>query len=110
MSEAIATLDHIRGETVVFGLRSTPAYDGTETVTCDIKKAVNGNQVPASTVAALLAITPTFSELAWLFTITAAQSEALGAGSYITDAKIVSDGAVDYPQPLLINLDERVTG
>ena len=47
MNDLIATLNHIRGETITFGLRALdPPYDGTETVTCAVKKARNGVQVP----------------------------------------------------------------
>jgi ethanolamine transporter EutH len=111
MGAAIATIQHIRGETIVFGLRSTPAYSGSETVTCDIKVAVDGANVPAGSAAVVLSITPVFDSAEWFFTITAAQSEAIGAGVYITDAKIIAaSGSVDYPKPLLIDIDERVTG
>jgi len=110
MSRAIADITHIRGETITFGLRSTPPYDGTETVTCDVKLALNGNTVPLPSAAVVQAITPSFSDAAWLFTITAAQSAAIAAGAYITDAKVVYvDGTVDRPLPLGIVLLERVT-
>jgi hypothetical protein len=111
MSTAIAKLEHIRGETITFGLRSLdPAYDGSETVTCDVKVAVNGAEVPAENVDPTLSITPVFADPAWMFTITAAQSAALGPGNYITDAKVAyANGSVDYPKPLLIVLGGRVT-
>lgn len=110
MNKAIATIQHIRGETITFGLRSTPAYDGTETVTCDVKLAVNGNTVPAASAPVAQSITPSFSSGAWLFTITPAQSAAMAAGAYITDAKVIyASGLVDYPLPLGITLLERVT-
>jgi len=113
---AVAVIKHTRGETVSFGLRSDPAYDGTETVTCDIKIAYNGWKVPPDSDAAVATITPVFvpavGEVAahWLFTMTAAQTAALDAADYITDAKIVyTDGSVDYPEPLGIQLAGRVT-
>ena len=110
MNKAIATIQHIRGETITFGLRSTPAYDGTETVTCDVKLAVNGNTVPAASAPVVQSITPSFSGGAWLFTITPAQSAAMAAGAYITDAKVIyAGGLVDYPLSLGITLLERVT-
>jgi len=110
VSKAIATIEHVKGETITFGLRSTPVYDGTETVTCDVKFAVNGDTVPASSAAVVRAITPSFSDAAWLFTITPAQSAVLDAGRYITDAKVVyTSGTVDYPLPLGIVILERVT-
>jgi hypothetical protein len=111
MAQAIATIQHIKGETIVFGLRATdPAYDGTETVTCDVKVAGYGKTVPSSSTPVALSITPVFQDDAWLFTITSTQSGALDAGFYITDAKVVSaSGVVDYPRPLAINLSDRVT-
>ena len=113
MNKAIATIQHIRGETITFGLRAVspdPAYDGTETVTCDVKLAVNGNTVPAASAPVAQSITPSFSSGAWLFTITPAQSAAMAAGAYITDAKVIyASGLVDYPLPLGVTLLERVT-
>ena len=110
MNRAIATISHTRGETVTFGLRSTPAYDGTETVTCDVKLALSVDTVPVPSAAVVQSITPSFSDAAWLFTITPAQSAVLDAGRYITDAKVVyTSGTVDYPLPLGIVLLERVT-
>ena len=110
MNKAIATIQHIRGETITFGLRSTPAYDGTETVTCDVKLAVNGSTVPAASAPVVQSITPSFSSGAWLFTITPAQSAAMAAGNYITDARVeYTGGAVDYPEPLGIALKGPVT-
>ena len=116
MSIAVAKIAHTRGETVTFGLRSDPDYDSTETVTCDVKLAINGAQVPADSAAVVASITPVFVASVgevrahWLFTLTATVTAGLAAGNYITDAKVVySDGSVDYPQPLAIQLDGRVT-
>lgn len=111
MSSAVAIIDHIRGETITFGLRaSDPAYDGTEDVTCDIKAAVNGDMVPPENAVVVLSITPVFQGDAWMFTITAEQSGALVAGNYITDARVVlASGFVDYPAPLGIRINGRVT-
>jgi len=110
VSKAIATIEHVKGETITFGLRSTPVYDGTETVTCDVKAAVNGDKVPPSSAPVVRSITPSFSSAAWLFTITPAQSAAMAAGNYITDARVqYTSGAVDYPLPLGIVLKDPVT-
>ena len=116
MSNAIAILDHMRGETVTFGLRSDPEYDGTETVTCDVKVAVNGAKVPPISTATAASITPSFVDANgdvrahWSFTLTPTQTAALAPQVYITDAKVIySSGVVDYPLPLAINLSERVT-
>ena len=116
MSNAVAIIEHIRGETVSFGLRSDPAYDGTETVTCDVKVAINGSRVPPASAATVASITPSFVEAAgdvrayWSFNLTPTQTAALAAQIYITDAKVVySSGVVDYPLPLAIKLAERVT-
>lgn len=111
MSTAVAVIKHIRGETITFGLRaSDPAYDGTETVTCDIKLAVNGAMVPPERDMPVMSVTPAFVDDAWLFTITAAQSDEMDAGNYITDARVVlATGFVDYPEPLGIRINGRVT-
>lgn len=110
MSNAVATISHIRGETITFGLRATdPVFDGTETVTCDIKPAINGSLVPPRTTSATLSIAPTYSGGEWLFTITPTQSDAL-SGRYVADAKILlTDGFVDHPAPIIIAVSESVT-
>ena len=111
MSSAIATIEHIRGETITFGMRATdPVFDGTETVTCDIKVPVNGAVVPSRDTVAVLSVTPTYNDGDWLFTITPEESDDM-SGRYITDAKIVmASGFVDYPAPVLILINESVTG
>lgn len=113
---AVAALAHVRGETITFGLRATPDYDGTEIVACDIKAAVNGFRVPADgshvvTSAAVQFVASSGDNQAhWLFSIPASTSAGLSAGNYITDAKVTyASGAVDYPQPLAIQLADRVT-
>jgi len=110
MSNAIATIRHTRGETITFGMRATnPVFDGTETVTCDIKVPVNGSVVPNRAADVALSVTPSFSDGDWLFTITPAESDSM-SGRYITDAKIVmASGFVDYPAPVLILINESVT-
>jgi hypothetical protein len=117
MSQAVGKFEYKRGETVTFGIRaSNPAYDGTETVTCDIKPAANGRNVPSDSMASVLSVTPVFvaasGEVAahYLFTLTPAQTAALEPRTYITDAKTVSStGFVDQADPILIDLSERVT-
>jgi len=113
MNKAIATIQHIRGETITFGLRAVspdPAYDSTEAMTCAVKLAVNGNTVPAASAPVVQSITPSFSSGAWLFNITPAQSAAMAAGNYITDARVAfTGGFVDYADPLGITIFERVT-
>ena len=113
---AVANLEHNRGETISFGLRATPDYDGTEIVTCDIKAAVNGSDVPPDNAPVVASITPTFvpadgeTRAYWSFIISAEQSSELAAGRYITDAKITyPDGVVDRADPLGITLSGRVT-
>jgi len=109
MSVAVATIEHIRGETITFGMRADPAFDGTETVTCDIKLAINGSVVPPKSAPVVVSITPVFQGGDYLFTITPVQSAAL-QGRYITDARIVmASGFVDYPAPVLIVVAESVT-
>jgi len=116
MSVAVASLAHIKGETITWGLRSSPAYDGSETVTCAIKKAVNNIKVPDES--APVVVSPTVSFVAtsgdviahYIFTLTAVQSNGLDSENYITDAKIVyANGSVDYPQPLRIFISGKVT-
>ena len=116
MSKAVATIEHIRGETITYGLRSDPSYDGTEVVTCDIKQAYNSSAVPADSATVVMSPTPVFVAVDgavaahWLFTITAAQSADIEGGNYITDAMVIySDGSVDYPKPLGIVIARRVT-
>ena len=117
MSSAVASIEHIRGESICWGLRSDPEYDGTETVTSEMKAPLNGSQVPASDAPVLESPTVTFIPAAggevayWLFSLTASQTEALTEAAYITDARVVyASGAVDYPDPILIKLKGRVTG
>lgn len=115
MAQAVAQLEYTRGETVIFGLRATPAYDGTETVACDIKPARNGSTPPSDDTA--VAATPSIAFVAaagdvaahWLFTLTAEQSAAIPAGRYITDARVLTGGTVDYVDPIVIVFGGRVT-
>jgi hypothetical protein len=110
-------LKHERGETIVFGIRIKPnevtTYDGTEIVTCWIKKAINGSIVPDDAEPAIHEITPIFSSTdnAWIFTVSAEDcAEKFKAGSYITDAKIeYSSGFVSKPSPLVLKIAGRVT-
>ena len=117
MTTAIGTLEHKRGESIVFGLRATdPAFDGAEVVTCDVKLAENGGNVPAASAPVVLSITPTFVAAAgeaaayWRFVILPAQSATLANGNYITDAKIIfAGGVVDIVDPIVIEIDGAVT-
>jgi hypothetical protein len=123
MTTAIGTIKHKRGETISFALRQTDTeYADTETVTCDVKLAVNGSGVPAESAAVVLSITPVFVAAvgsigtvgylptSWVFSISAATSAALGEGNYITDARVLyASGFVDYPEPLAIKIEGRVT-
>jgi len=115
MSRAVAKIEHIRGETITWGLRSDPSYDGTEVVTCDIKTSIK-HSVPPDNTTVVISPAAVFvavdGEVAahWLFTITAAQSADIEGGNYITDAMVIySDGSVDYPKPLGIVIARRVT-
>ena len=117
MSVAIAELHHIRGETITFGLRALdPEYDGTETVSCALKKAKNGKFVPPDSDPVVLVISSRFvasvggTTAAWHFEITSAQSAGLVADNYILDAKVqTTSGNVDYISPLSLKISERVT-
>ena len=115
MSRAIDHLEHIRGETINFGLRSA-AYLGTEAVTCAVKLARNSFHVPPSNENVVLNIAPTFvaasgDELpAWHFEITASESASLDVGGYILDAKVVfAAGHTDITEPLGLRIKQGVT-
>ena len=117
MSTLMATLNHVRGETITFGLRALdPPYDGTETVSCAVKKARNGVQVPPVSEPIVLIASVDFvagsddTAPAWVFGLTPEQSASLEPGEYITDAKVVyANGTVDYTRPLAMRISERVT-
>lgn len=117
MSNSIATIQHIRGETITFGIRAAdPEFDGTETLTCDVKVSSVGAAVPPESQEAVISITPQYVPTAgdevahWLFLLTPEQSEMMNAGNYITDTRIeFADGNVDYAEPLRISLKDRVT-
>ena len=117
MSTSTAHLNHVKGETISFGLRALdPEYDGTEIVTCSLKKAENGNQVPDDSEPVIISIPPTFVgaigdiKAAWHFEISSAQSAELSPGNYILDARIeYALGDVDYAAPLSLVINERVT-
>lgn len=119
MSQAIAIYEYTRGQTITFVLSdsSESAIDGTETVTCDVKKARNGAFVPPEGEAIVVSITPTFVaaagdvDPAYHFEITASQCEELEVGFYVIDARISeTDGHVELTEPIAIQIHERVTG
>jgi hypothetical protein len=112
MGSAVATIEHISGETITFGIRaSDPVFDGGETITCDVKAATNQSKAPSPSEPVVLSLTPVFVAAGphWLFTITAAQSAALSAGSYITDVKVLVSGITDLPRPIIIRIYDSVT-
>lgn len=115
MTQAVGRFTCTRGETLTFGLRATPAYDGSEVVRCDIKLARNGFNVPSEDTAITATPSVDFVEAAgevaahWLFTLSAAQTAVIDAGNYIADAKVTADGAVDYVDPIIIVVGGRVT-
>ena len=111
----VDTYGYKRGETITFALRSDPVYDGTETVTCDVKFQAQRGRVPEESATVVLSIVPVFvpddgtTPARWSFTITAAQSAVL-QGDYATDAKVVYyNGSVDYPATLGLCIGGRVT-
>lgn len=113
--KAVGAITHPRGETITFGLRRTPQYDGTETITCDVKAALNGDIVPPDRSPIIVSVVPVFVPSAgtdsahWLFTITAEQSENLAIDSYITDARVTTGLNVKIIEPLAIHVTGRVT-
>jgi len=112
----IAKLTFKRGETLTFGLSAAdPAYDGTETVTCDLKLAAS-NAVPLESAPVVVSPAATFKAAAgataahWLFSLTPEQTALLAPKLYATDAKVVyASGVVDYPDALAIEIEPRVT-
>lgn len=116
MTKSVATLNHTRGTSIVFGLRATPAYAGNETVTCDIKCVDITGEVPPENSAVIHSITPIFiptdreTPAYWSFVISPEITATFQPGEYITDARIeLNDGSVLYPAPLSIIIMERVT-
>tara|TARA_R110000850_G_scaffold233967_2_gene358843 strand:+ start:1205 stop:1555 length:351 start_codon:yes stop_codon:yes gene_type:complete len=115
MTEAIKRLTFTRGETLLFAIRATPAYDGSEIVSCAIKPAKNGADAPRESTPAVATPSAAFipaSDYAssyWLFTLSAEQSADLAEGNYIADAKVTANGVVKYVKRLLIVVEGRVT-
>ena len=115
--KAAIFLQHTRGETVSFRIVAPVVpYDGTETVTCDVKHAVNGDTIPSEDEPTLLSVTPVFDldgdedGPSYVFTISAAQSLTLGVCSFITLARVeLTDGTVEFTAPTVISLGPRVT-
>ena len=116
MTKSIATLNHTRGSSIVFGLRNTPDDSGTETVTCDIKSVGIAGEVPPESAPVIHSVIPVFVSADreipayWSFVISPEIAATFLPGEYITDAKIVmNDGSVIYAAPLSIIIMERVT-
>jgi len=89
-----------------------PVLDGTEVVTCDIKVPINGSMAPPSSAPVVTSITPVFVADGphWLFTLTASETQALAAGNYIFDVKVVYQSPlVVKSQKIVIRLDQDVT-
>jgi len=122
MSTAIAEFDYFRGETITFMMDqdqlgdASILLDGSELVTCDVKVAVNGSQVPAVSVPKVLSIDPTFAAASvdvgarWYFTIPASVSETMVAQRYIANVKLVfATGFVDKTESVVLNVRETTT-
>tara|TARA_R110002051_G_scaffold325869_1_gene432681 strand:+ start:29133 stop:29486 length:354 start_codon:yes stop_codon:yes gene_type:complete len=112
---AINQITHEVGETVTWAVSSSDFDLSGATVTSDLKKAINGSQVPNGNAAVILSLTPAYvvavGEVAahWRFEITAAQTAALPSGNYISDARFVMGGKVYVSPAIRITLQDAVT-
>lgn len=106
-----------QGESINWGLRaSNPDFDGSETVTCDLKIATADCGVPDSANPPVASATVTFVPAAgdeasyYQFSISPEDSAALPIAMLITDARVeFTNGEVEYPDPILINVTRVVT-
>jgi hypothetical protein len=90
----------------------TPLFDGTETVTMHLKRALDGVTAPPGNAPVIMSITPVYDAglRGWTMTISAPVAASLAAGIYVTDARIVrTTGSVEYSDMLGIIMPERVT-
>lgn len=108
----------IRGSTFKLGIRprSGAAFTGAETVRCVLKRSTQrdtvgpGDDVPDAVVFSCSFVAASGNMPAyWKITGSAAQSEALAPGWYITDARIVIGGEVTQTTPVKIEVVQRVT-
>lgn len=107
-----------RGEPLSIGLQATGDDPlGGITVSAALKKAVRTSYVipPDSdpvveTFGVLFTAAAGDTPAFWTLTLTAAQTDGLPAGNYITDAKLVSGGVIiERTDPVLIVILGRVT-
>lgn len=113
-----ATARFRRGGTISLALRVDSGSMSGATCRAVLKAAVDGAQPGDAAAeaavfdAAYVAnIDPddTGSKPAWLLTLSAAVSEALSAGDYVADARIVRTSDVIQTSSLLVIIEERVT-
>lgn len=114
MSTAVGSFKRPRGGGVSRGLRVTTGepFDGSETVTCGVKQALNGVSTPPRETQVLEYFTVSFNAdtLSYSLELSPQQTESLGSGSFIFDAKIVfADGRIEYAKPIVMILEEGVT-
>lgn len=108
-------LYHKRGETISFGLKATPAYLGTEQVTCDVKVFCANGELPKESDPVHYSVTPVFipaeddDPAIWSFFIPDDVTATWPEGQYVTDARIEDENSVYYPDPLGIMIEGRVT-
>jgi hypothetical protein len=85
---------------------------GTEDPVCEVKLATPDNGSPGDSAPIKATLTPvwvTGTSPYWLFTGSEAQSIALTPGRYIADVHMTADGLAIQTQPVLIDVQERVT-
>lgn len=103
----------IRGSTFKIGLRAkTGSFTGTEVIRCVLKASTQRAEYgPGDAVPDAVVLTPSYDNVngCWVFTGSAAQSEALTPGFYITDARIVVGTEVIQTLPIKIEVVQRVT-
>jgi hypothetical protein len=117
MAAAIDKFVEKRGATFSFILEweataDVPAMDGNETVTCDLKVAKDSSGVPVSTDPVIDSIPAVWvnSGWYWSFYLSAAETLALDAGTYIFDVKVVFSGTLTViTEPVVLVLDPTVT-
>ena len=105
-----------RGGTFTFGLQVVSGtVVGDETVRCVLKAATKAGLPTGDAAADAVVFTTSFvaavgnNPAYWLFTGSATQGQAIPAGDYIADARIVAGSTVIQTAPILIKLAERVT-
>lgn len=117
-SKASVGYDYQCGEDVTLGLEASPAFDGTETITCKMKAAVHGVHVPENPTAPLVATfaaqfqdDTSTTPARWHLSLSASQTAALASGDYVADTRIAyGDGEVVISEPVRLTFHTSVSG